>query len=484
MVVLNTENRIKCLFMRKFGLALIVCIIAQIAIAADGPETKVSYIKNGVHYVVDYGRLYEGAGLHDSLTQKNTALIQFVLDNVGNVGGGTVVLPAGVFCLYGEPKDWCIKIRHDNITLQGQGMDKTIIRTRNVWDDVLKARAGGIRILGTQDKSNPRRNITLMDFELDGGAGWTGKYRWGKKLPDEWDITHKGIITTRNEYVDQITLKNLYVHRYRGEILYSGGMLSGRVVVKGCKMGDTNGSCFNLYGAELLVDSTEMFGPSRFWVELLARPNQAGYPYDRVEFSNCIFRDAVGAQGIAICQGDNRTLPFLFKNNLFLNSPRGLFLFTGGVAGPVLITENKIINCAGDTTKGAGSLIDFKFGGNTENPTNNHWVKNITFQNNTVLSDGIYVNLEGSWDGVPMVVEDITIKDNYFSGLDSVSFGEARSVIYGESISWYNKSINNCQMSNIKIVNNVFHNCAAPKQVGKILGTKPLFENNTYIPGL
>jgi hypothetical protein len=482
--VLNIKGLVKNTkrsFISGFGLLLMVCFSVQFVMADNGRATKTIFIKGGVHYVADYGKIYEGADLPDSLSRKNSALIQFVVDHVGEAGGGTVVLPEGIFCLYGEPRDWCIKIRHDNITLRGQGMYKTIIRTRNDWDDGLKARTGGIRIVGTKDKAYPRRNITLMDFELDGGAGWTGKYRWQIKLPDEWDISHKGIITTKDEYVDQITLKNLYVHRYRGEILYSAGMLSGRVVVKGCKMGDTNGSCFNLYGSELLVDSTEMSGPSRFWVELLARPNQAGYPADRVEFTNCVFKDAVGAQGIAICQGDNRPLSFLFRNNIFMNSPRGLFLFAGGIAGPVLITENKITNCGGDTTKGAGSLLDFEFGGNTENPKNNHWVKNITFTNNTVISPGVFIDLKGSWDGIPMVVENVTIRDNYFSGTDSISVCEAKSVIYGESIAWYNKSVNNCQMSNIAITNNVFRNCAAPKQIGKILGTRPQFKNNTYI---
>jgi len=439
------------------------------------------YVKGGVHLLTDFGRLYEGIGIADSLSWKNTNLIQMVIDSVGKIGGGIIEIPAGTYCLNGEPRKNCISINYDNITIRGAGMTKTRICTNNVYDSVKKGRRTGIRIFGTKDRKNPRTGITLQDFELDGGAGWTGNYDWYNSDPDGWDITHKGIMVSLNDNVDKITLQNLHVHSYRGEILYSGGLSGGQIIVKGCKMHDTNGSCFNLFGAKLLVDSTELSGPTRFWVELQARSSHSMYPSSEVSFTNCTFKDAVGAHGIAICQGDNTTVSHSFVNNTFSNAPKGLFLFTGGIAGPVTISGNRIYNCGGDTLNGNGYLLDFWWGGNTENPKNNRWIKNITFSNNIIEDSGYLLSLRGSYDGIPMVVENINISNNRISGQESENPEKTPSVVYGESVSWHDKSINNCQVSHVKIENNTFRNCAAPRQIGKILGERPLFSNNSYI---
>lgn len=443
-----------------------------------------SYVKGGVHNVKDFGLLFEGINISDSLRQINTRTIQMVLDSVGIYGGGIVVIPAGKYCITAETNASCININYSNITLRGAGMTKTCIYTRSEWDTVKKGRAAGISIHGTQSIDEPRKNIILEDFELDGGAGWTGQYDW---TPPEtygqsgWDITHHGINICRDDVIDNITLKNLYVHRYRGEILYAGGMRSGKVVVKGCKMADTNASCFNLYGAELLVDNTEFSGPARFWIELCARSNRMNYPANKCSFINCVFKDALGAQGIAIAQGDNTPWTITFSHNTFSDAPKGLFMFTGGIAGPIMISDNKITNCGGDYSRSSGDIIDFEWGGDEEKLINDHWVKNITFANNVLEKSGNFISLEGSWDGIPMVVGNFKVYNNFFSGKDPANPCATNSVIYGESKSWWNKSINNCQMSNIEIYDNIFKNCAPPKQIGKVLGIRPLFARNKYI---
>ncbi|HEY3372365.1 MAG TPA: hypothetical protein VGK10_16035 [Prolixibacteraceae bacterium] len=444
---------------------------------------KQSFVKGGVHKVTDYGLLFEGTGLSDSLKQINTSTIQSLLDSVGKNGGGTIAIPAGVYCITSEAGESCLNIKYDNLTLRGAGMTKTKFLTRSEWDSTKRARAVGIRIHGTNDKSNPRKNITLQDFELDGGAGWTGKYNWNMEndVPDEWDISHKGIVASRDDVVDNITLKNLYIHRYRGEILYSGGMMSGRIIVKGCKMADTNGSCFNLYGAELIVDSTECSGPTRFWVELLARESPFGYPETKTSFTNCVFKNAVGAQGFVICQGDNTKASYTISNNIFSDAPLGVFAFMGGIAGPIMISDNKIINCGGDTIKSSGNIIDFEFGGGTVNPKENHWIKNLTFKNNNIEKSGDFISLKGSWDGIPMVLENIKIHNNVFAGKNPAAPCFTQSVIYGESRSWYDKSINNCQMTNVEISDNIFKDCDMPFQIGKVIGNRPLFSGNKYI---
>lgn len=444
---------------------------------------KQNFVKGGIYNVKDFGLLFEGAGLSDSLKRINTSTIQSLLDSVGKNGGGTIEIPAGVYCITSEAGESCLNIKYDNITLRGAGMTKTKFCTRSEWDSTKRARAIGIRIHGTNDKSKPRKNITLQDFELDGGAGWTGKYHWNMEndVPDEWDISHKGIVTSRDDVVDCITLKNLYVHRYRGEILYSGGMMSGKIIVKGCKMADTNGSCFNLYGAELLVDSTECSGPTRFWVELLARESPFGYPETRTSFTNCVFKNAVGAQGFVICQGDNTKASYNITNNTFSDAPLGVFAFMGGIAGPIMISDNKIINCGGDTIKSSGNIIDFEFGGGTVNPKDNHWIKNLTFKNNSIEKSGDFISFKGSWDGKPMVLENIKIHNNVFAGKNPSSPCSTQSVIYGETRSWYDKSINNCLMTNVEISDNIFKDCTRPSQIGKVIGNSPLFSGNKYI---
>jgi hypothetical protein len=448
------------------------------------PLFKGHFVKGGVYNAKEFGLLFEGSIISDSLKHINTSTIQMVLDSVGIHGGGTVFIPAGIYCITAEAGGSCLNINYDNIILQGAGMTKTRICTRNKWDTTKNARASGITIHGTQDIYAPRKNITLEDFELDGGAGWTGNYVW---TPPEtsgqngWDITHHGINLCNDNVVDSITLKNLYVHSYRGEILYAGGLRSGRVVVKGCKMGDTNASDFNLYGGVLLADSTEFCGPTRFWIELCARSNQMNYPGNKCSFTNCVFKNAIGAQGIAIAQGDNTPWSITFSHNTFSDDPKGLFIFTGGIAGPVTITDNKIINCGGDYTKREGDIIDFQWGGDEDHLKDDHLVKDITFANNIVEKSGDFISFEGSWDGKPMVVENLKIHNNIFSGKNPSSPCATHSVIYGESRSWWNKSLNNCQMSNIEIYDNIFNDCAPPEQIGKVLGTRPFFARNKYI---
>jgi hypothetical protein len=439
------------------------------------------FVKGCVHLITDFGKLYEGSNVADTtLSWKNTRLLQMVIDSVGKIGGGIIEIPAGTYCLNGEPRKECISINYNHITIKGAGMTKTKLVTNPVFCPVKKSRTNGIRIYGTLDRKNPRTGITLQDFELYGGAGWTGKYNWHGVQPDGWDITHKGIKVSENNNVDKITLKNLHVHAYRGEILYSGGLSGGQIIVKGCKMHDTNGSCFNLFGARLLVDSTEFSGPTRFWVELQARASQSIYPSSEFTFTNCTFKDAVGSHGIAIAQGDNTTVSFSFVNNTFSNAPKGVFLFTGGIAGPVTISGNKIFNCGGDTLRGHGYLLDFWWGGNTLNPTDNRWVKNITFSDNIIENSGYLLSLRGSWCGTPMVVENINITNNRITCPESKNPENTPSVVYGESVSGYDKSINNCQVANVSIENNIFSNCAAPSQIGKILGERPFFSGNSY----
>lgn len=432
----------------------------------------------------DYGTLVQGRDVTPAQRQANTDAIQGALDAAGAAGGGTVTIPNGTYALTGPDGGTCLALRHDNVTLTGAGRNKTHLLTRSDYVVVNGSveRAHGIKIFGTDDPAHPRANITICNLELDGGTGWTGDYNWpaDPNTGKGWDITHKGIIVAQDQAVDKVLLDNLYVHSYSGEILYEGGLMAGDVTVRNSKIADTNASDFNLYGSRLLVENNEFAGPSRFWMELGARANQLGRPENQAIFRNNIFTKAVGAQGIAIAQGDLTTYSYTFEYNSFSDAPKGLFIFTGGVAGPVRIAHNTIDNVGGDRAKSGGAILDFEWGGNTVN--NTHLDSNITFEHNSVQRAGSpIIDLTGSWDSEPMVTSELVIRANYFAGKSSTRPGDTDSILYGADTSWYLGTPQPVEYHGVSILRNTFCNVAVPKMIGPInAGSRPLFAGNSY----
>src|SRR5271157_2431353 len=410
------------------------------------------------HPVTDYGAFTPTTS--DSATvAQNNATINNAIVQVGSAGGGVICLPAGTFYIGPDPRasDEAIVIDYNNITLGGAGVDKTILRTNGTWASVNGAvkRGHGILIKGTADCKTPRKNITLRDFELDGQAGWTGQYGWPADTAtgDGWDITHKGIIPSWDACVDSVLLENLYVHNFRGEIMYVGGMGMGTLTVRNVKMGNTNGSDFNLYGANLLVEQCTFGGPSRFWCELCARQNQGGYPNNQAIFRNNAFDSAVGATAIVMCQGDFQTYAFVFDSNRISNSAYGAFAFYGGVAGPVTITNNTITDIS-------GGALEFGYAPGSINSSNN---ANITFTNNTVTRGGCLANFYAS-------AESVFVRNNQFTGKVVGSNNGATAVFYG-AITCHNTFVEN----------NSFTDCRTPEQTAQVTGERPLFGANTYV---
>jgi hypothetical protein len=410
------------------------------------------------HLVTGYGSFT--ATTSDSTTiAQNNATINNAIVQVGSAGGGVICLPAGTFYIGPDPRksDVAVTINYNNITLCGAGVDKTVLRTNGAYALVNGAvrRGHGILIKGTSDCKAPRKNITLRDFELDGQAGWTGQYGWPADTATGggWDISHKGIIPSWDACVDSVLLENLYVHHFRGEIMYVGGMGMGTLTVRNVKMGNTNGSDFNLYGANLLVERCEFGGPSRFWCELSARQNQGGYPNNQAVFRNNVFDSAVGATAIVMCQGDFQPYAFVFDSNRISNSAYGAFAFYGGVAGPVTITNNTITNIS-------GGALEFGYAPGSINSSKN---ANVTFTNNTVARGGCLANFYAS-------AESVVVRDNKFFGKTPGSNNGATAVFYG-AITCHNTSVEN----------NTFTDCRTPEQTATVTGERPLFGANTYV---
>ena len=442
-----------------------------------------------VNLISDFGPFIPN--LTDSATLKtNSNTLNSAIANVGILGGGTIVLPEGTFYLGTDLtlKNRAISIGFDNITITGAGMDKTILRTNGTWNSSLKKRGHGIVIDGTKT-GKPLTNITLKNFQLDGQSGWTGKYKWpaAPLTGDGWDITHKGIAMI-NTQVNNVTLENVYVHRYKGEILYTGGMRVGNVTVRGCKLADTNGSCFNLYGANLLIENTEFSGPTRFWVELTARANQGGYPTNKTVFRNNTFKNAVGNIGFAIGScGDGTSHEVVVESNTFEDAPNGVFLWGGGAVGPYLIKNNTFKNIGGTFTESRGALLDIEYGGGIE-PGVRNFNKNITFSNNKIEKcSGPLVTFSGSWaSGVYSSpgyeeIENVFIENNYFEWNGTETNKERAIIEYGSTNSWVDNAKVSYLLKNVNITNNHFINGLNPTQVGIVnTGTRPKFAGNSY----
>jgi len=381
----------------------------------------------------------------------NTDTLNRALDKTGSQGGGEVTLPAGVFYLapthheIGQGNSAAIHIRYNNLTLRGAGIGKTVLRTRSEWSLVKSRveRGSGIRIHGSSAPGFPRHGIVLAGFELDGGAGFTGKFGWpaSTKDGDGWDVTHKGIILSADDYVDDVTLDSIYVHNYRGEVIYAGGGGLGRVRLNHVKSEGTNASTFNIT-ADFVAEDCE-FGKSRFWVEIGTR-----FPKKSGTFRRCHFHDA-SVIAIVLCQGDGGEQPYLFEDCTFENTP-GVFGLFGGVGGPVIIRNN--------TFKNAGDILSSSNAGGTTNDQN----KNVLMENNQATGSEALVSLSGN-------ATDWTIRKNTFVGRDPANPGLSTAVFYGTA------TLHHCV-----IEENQFSDCRTPEQTAPLFAERPLFRNNTY----
>ena len=410
------------------------------------------------HLVSEYGTFIIDDASPATIATNNATLNKAIVE-VGKAGGGTIKLPLGTFHIGPDTSkaDRAITIGYDNITLIGYGVGRTILKTNGTWDPTTLRRGHGIVIEGTHTAGQPRKNIVLKDFELDGQAGWTGEYNWPAepKTGAGWDINHKGIVGAWDAYCDNIVLENLFVHHYRGEILYVGGTLLGKLTLRNVKMANTNGSDFNLYAADLLVENCEFGGPSRFWAELLARPNGAGYPVNQMVFRNNKFWNVVdpkiNAGQIAICQGDFKPYAMTFDHNDIRDCP-DIFGFYGGVAGPITITNNTITNCK--------KVIFFGGSGGWLNSDMN---ANITVEHNTIthgVSLAEFSGIRGS---------NVFLRDNTFTGISPTNLSASTAVM-----------ANNANITNTVVENNIFTDCRTPIQQGRLIGQRTLFRNNSY----
>lgn len=408
------------------------------------------------HRVDEFGA-FVAQDTRPAVIAANAATVNSAIETLGAKGGGTICLPEGRYTLgfkTGFPSNAnvtaAIVIARDNITLWGAGPGRTVLLTppeyQVVNGKVLRGR--GIHVQGTNKVTAPRVNITLKRFELDGQAGWTGKYYFPADTGtgDGWDITHKGIVPSQDTQVDNVVLEDIYVHRYRGEVIYVGGLGMKRLHLNRVKSEDTNASTYNVT-ADAIVENSE-FGLSRFWIEIgTAFQGKSG------TFRNNIFHSARGGQGIALAQGDGLEQPYTFINNRFSDCV-GVFGFYGGVGGPIRITNNTASNCP------TGSFVQFGTAPNTV-VAGLRINKNIVVQDNSVSGFRQFVTLGGQ-------VDNLLVQTNTFRSADLAT---SSSVVYGAAGDY----------KAIKIANNQFYETRPPSlNALNFVGTRPLFSGNSY----
>lgn len=417
--------------------------------AQESPDqTKIAQAQSvpaGSLNVKEFGPLISGITNNPRTIAANTATIQTAIDAIGKKGGGSIYIPAGLYQV--TPSDLRVRevssivINYDNITLIGDGVGKTIIQSRSNWSVIngKVVRGHGILIKGSIDPARPRKNITVKNLELSGGTtGFTGNRTWpaNPSNGDGWDLTHKGIVLDFNKYLDNIIIDSVYVHDFKGEVIYAGGSGVGKVTVSNTKLHRSNGSLLSL-DAELTVTNCEFSQTANAWVE-----NAPVSPNKSYFFSNCVFKDSI-ANGLVIAQGH---FPFDRKQTItncsFHNSTAGVCIF-GGTSNFV-IKNNKFVDCNNALiTSGENRNIEFS----------SNEIKGVT---KLVVTANIFGTLSN-----------VLIKNNHHIGANNLE--KIACIFYFDNL------------ENIVIEYNTFENCRTPEQVAVITNERPLFRNNQYI---
>jgi hypothetical protein len=274
--------------------------------------------------------------LTDATTREaNRAAIANAIATVGAAGGGVVLLPAGHFYIQQQnitTDTAAIVIDRDNITLRGQGIGKTVLHSRSAWQVVNSQviRGHGISIIGTQNAQAPRKNVLIEQLELDGGASWTGNYGWPANTTtgDGWDITHKGILLSVDACGDDLTVRDVYVHSYRGEVLYTGGWRVVNMTIERVWSADSNASALNTFATNMQVRDCQFGGTIRFWQEWA----QTNFNTVNV-LDNCTFYDSRDASGGIAISDISGTAAITFSNCRFITSNWGAFGIYGNNDG-------------------------------------------------------------------------------------------------------------------------------------------------------
>ncbi|KAF3884592.1 MULTISPECIES: right-handed parallel beta-helix repeat-containing protein [Nostocales] len=407
--------------------------------AAQAQNLPINYVN-----VLEFGTLTIGLTNDSNTIATNTATIQSAIDSVGKIGGGNIYIPSGIYQI--APPSLTVKepssliINYDNIVLFGDGIGKTILHSSGDYSviDGNVVRGHGIMIQGTLNPRQPRKNVVIRNLELSGGTnGFTGNNKWPADplTGDGWDLSHKGIVLDFNTSLDNITIDSVYVHDFRGEVIYGGGDGIQKVIISNSKLHGSNGALLSIE-ADLIVTNCEFSQTATAWVENAAlSPNKSHY------FDNCIFQDST-YHGLVLTLGKFPALnKHIITNCSFSKSLSGVCAFD---INHVLIKDNVFRDCD-------SALL-------TSRKNND-----IEFLNNKIIGENhptVTANLTGENNNIYIYNNTHFVNEKLEKTACIFYFGELQNIVIGD---------------------NKFENCRTPEQSASLTNERPLFRNNQYI---
>ncbi len=318
----------------------------------------------------------QGFGARGDDMADDTAAIQAAVEHVEASGGGVVYLPAGTYRIMPQRSiagsSWrhasALVISGDNVTLQGDGPALTRVRFRTRGDgdptddfEHVTWRAGdtdfpiwrgtAVYVSGGLSAARARRNVTIADMEIDGGAYPGNTRRFGAPIPSDpelgWDISHKGILLEADRHIRGVVLRNLHLHNFRGEVIYGGGKGIDDVVIEDCHIHATSADGISISAGQV-IRNNRIEDVGHACVESFHFSREARYQGN--SFSHAKL-------GLNLQTDWNAATPALISGNVFTECEQNGILFNVE-NGPTVIADNLIVDCGFYAAYGAAIRIE------------------------------------------------------------------------------------------------------------------------------
>jgi hypothetical protein len=329
-----------------------------------------------------YGAIGDGVA-------NDTPALQKALDDLKRKGGGVLYLPAGTYKIY--PQDVGINaltIDSDNITIMGDGHDKTIIscyvsRGRNPvtnYDIVNAAVWRGSAFGVTSVPGGTRQHVSFVNLRITGNAPRRNDLypKDGNVAPlfpasvvdgTGWDLTHHPIKLDETGTFDNIRVTNCEIDSFYGELL-QGADFTGKYEIRNCVLHDCNGSIVSM-NADMILDSCKIYNG-------LQGVENSHFAHNQTVTNNEVYdcshgltwpANVVGAPGwgTVVCEGN------------FIHDCPKAGVFISGWEQNIIVRGNTIVDCASVVEWGM-IRVDDQYGGTPQN---------IVIENNALVADTV-----------------------------------------------------------------------------------------------